>query len=220
MARHYCQKCTKPEAACICQYLNPQANSLAVLVLQHPDEAMKAIGTAKLIALGLAKSKVLTALHTLHISEQEVRSLLSGFSCSAPLLIYPQVLSDDQPHYVYDFEKERFTSLALQKRYDSIILLDGTWRNTRELLHCNSWLKKLPTLNLANVGASRYRIRQAKQAGALATIEAVSHALAVLDASFYAEKLLKPFEKMIEFQIAKMGRRVYQNNYLRDSKND
>ncbi len=210
MTRRYCQQCSKPETACLCQYLSPQNNSIAVIILRHPDEETKAIGTAKLASLGLSKSKVVTSLE---ISEAEVADLLTVFSCSDPLFIYPQALSDDYPHYVYDFEKERFTSSALYKHYDSIILLDGTWRNTRELLHRNVWLKNLATLNLVNVGESRYRIRQAKQKGALATIEAIALALVLLDNSFNASKLLKPFEKMIEFQIDKMGQDVYQNNY-------
>ncbi|MFT6030851.1 MAG: DTW domain-containing protein YfiP [Oleiphilaceae bacterium] len=210
MARHYCQKCTKPEKACICKWLSPQANSIAVLVLQHPDEQKKAIGTAKLVTLGLINSKVLTSLQ---VAENEVLNILGKLSCSQPLLIYPQSLNDEQLHYVYDFEKERFTSLPLQKAYDSIILLDGTWRNSRELLHYNTWLKQLPTLNLKNIGESRYRIRQAKQAGALATIEAVSKVLGLLEESFKSKKLLLPFEKMIEYQIEKMGLEVYQQNY-------
>ena len=212
MARLYCQKCTKPEKVCICKWLSPQSSSIAVLVLQHPDEETKAIGTARLVALGLTKSHVLTSLQ---VTEIEVLSILGKFSCSQPLLIYPQSLNDEYPHYVYDFEKERFTSFPLQKDYDSIILLDGTWRNTRELLHCNAWLKKIPTLNLKNVGERGYRIRQAKKAGALATIEAASHALALLDSSFKSEKLLQPFGKMIEHQIEQMGIGIYQQNYLK-----
>jgi DTW domain-containing protein YfiP len=211
MTRRYCHQCTKPQVACLCQYVSPQNNSIAVIILRHPDEESKALGTANLVCLGLRKSKVLTSLE---ISEAEVVNLLSLFSCSDPLLIYPRALKDNCPHYEYDFEKATFTSTSLKKQYDSIILLDGTWRNTRELLHRNVWLKSLPTLNLLNAGVSRYRIRQAKQVGALATIEAVAHALALLDSSFNAKKLLKPFERMIEFQIEKMGPNIYQNNYL------
>jgi DTW domain-containing protein YfiP len=217
MARSYCQQCSKPESACLCQYLSPQANGITVIILQHPDEKMKAIGTAKLVVLGLIKSKILT---TIELNEAELRHTLTEFTCLEPLLIYPQSLSNAVSHYVYDFEKERFTSLPLQKSFDSIILLDGTWRNTRELLHRNPWLKNLPTLNLANLVKSNYRIRQAKKTGALATIEAVSYVLALLDNNFQPEKLLKPFEKMIEFQIEKMGQDVYQNNYLANNKNN
>lgn len=214
MARRYCQHCSKPEAACLCPFLSQQNNSIAVIILRHPDEAPKSLGTATLVSLGLKKSDVLTSLE---ISETEVLNLLAAFSCSKPLLIYPQSLNNSSLHYVYDIEKKSFISPSLGKAYDSIILLDGTWRNTRELLHRNKWLKNLATLNLENAAKSRYRIRQTKQEGALATIEAVAYGLTLLDGSFNAGQLLKPFEKMIEFQIEKMGHDVYQKNYLRNN---
>ena len=56
MARNYCQKCTKPEAACVCQWVRYQTNSIAVLVLQHPDEELKAIGTARLFGFNLMQN--------------------------------------------------------------------------------------------------------------------------------------------------------------------
>jgi len=215
MARTYCQRCKKPEQVCLCSYLDPQENAKAVIILRHPDEKSKALGTASLVEFGLSRATIVDALYSHH---QDIRDLLLRFSCTEPLLIYPEPLSEEYPHYVYDFEKDRFTSLALQKAYDSIILLDGTWRNTRELLHCNSWLKQLPSLSLVNLGQSRYRIRQAKQEGAVATIEAVAFALSLLDETFQADKLIKPFEKMIEFQIERMGQSVYQANYLNKNK--
>ena len=98
-------------------------------------------------------------------------------------------------------------------RFDAVILLDGTWRNTREILHKNTWLHTLPTMALKNVGASRYRIRKAPQENALATIEAVSKLLSVLDKKFDQDIFLKPFNRMIDAQIAKMGDAVYQRNY-------
>tara|TARA_R110002073_G_scaffold68921_3_gene171101 strand:+ start:13157 stop:13810 length:654 start_codon:yes stop_codon:yes gene_type:complete len=216
MARQYCSKCSKPHLACICSYLSPQDNAIAVLVLQHPDEKNKAIGTAKIVELGLARSCVISAIT---ISDAYIRNKLKECACSKPLLIYPSPLNERVSHYIHDFEKDHSIATHLKKRYDSIILLDGTWRNTRELLHCNPWLKALSTLQLVNAGESRYRIRQAQQAGALATVEAVSKVLVLLDQHFQSEKLLQPFEKMIEFQIKQMGVDVYQNNYLNNKKN-
>ena len=103
---------------------------------------------------------------------------------------------------------------TIASRFDSIILLDGTWRNTREILHKNEWLQSLPTIELKNVEKSRYRIRKSSQENALATIEAVSKLLKALDQSFDEHLFLKPFDQMIDAQIAKMGEAVYQRNYL------
>lgn len=211
MTRRYCTRCGKAESACICSWIKPQANSIAVLVLQHPDEHNKAIGTARLVEYGLERAKVITGLH---FDQAEIMAQLSALSASRPVLLYPKALAESLPHFVLDFETEHFSVPPLLNAYDSLILLDGTWRNTRELVHVNSWLNTLPTLGLEHSENSRYRIRQANKTGALATIEAVSKVLSVLDANHKVDQFLLPFEKMIEFQIAKMGQVVFQKNYL------
>ena len=214
MSRRYCKHCHKPEAACLCRWIAPQDNRLPVLVLRHPDEQKHAIGTARLIELGLKLAKVETQLT---FERQRITSQLQLWSVSRPLLIYPKSLSPDVPHFTLDFETEHFTPQTLLNQFDSLILLDGTWRNTRELLLNNEWLRTLPTLAIKHNTNSRYRIRQASQEGALATIEAVSEVLRVLDERFQAERFLLPFEKMIDYQIAKMGRDVYLKNYSQES---
>lgn len=180
-------------------------------MLQHPDEKNKAIGTASIIALSLKNAHVISSVAIL---ESEVNKRLAEMSCKQPLLVYPKALNNKAKHYVHDYEKDHSISKHLKNTYDSIILLDGTWRNTRELLLCNAWIKSLPTLQLNNAGESQYRIRQAHTPGALATVEAASKVLELLDPVFQPEKLLRPFEKMIEFQIKKMGVNTYQTNYL------
>lgn len=213
MSRCYCKHCYKPEPACLCCWVSPQSNRLPVLVLRHPDETHHAIGTARLIELGLQRSRVETVLA---LEQERFSDLLQQWSVSRPILVYPAALSPDVPHFKLDFETEHFTPPALLNEYDSLILLDGTWRNTRELLLNNGWLKSLPTLAIKQATVSRYRIRQATKEGALATIEAVSQVLSVLDDHFQAERLLLPFEKMIDYQISRMGRDVYKKNYSQE----
>ena len=217
MPRRYCKQCEKPESACLCSWVLPQDNRLPVLVLQHPDELQHAIGTLSLIKLGLQRSWVETSLV---LERERFVELLRQWSVARPILVYPTALDADVPHFTLDFETEHFTLPSLLNEFDSLILLDGTWRNTRELLINNSWLKSLPTLAIKHDSASRYRIRQACQKGALATIEAVSLVLNVLDEQFKAERLVLPFEKMIDYQIDRMGRDVYKKNYSQARESD
>ena len=64
------------------------------------------------------------------------------------------------------------------------------------------------------VAPSRYRLRKAPQAGALSTIEAIVSALETLEAPAQFAALLRPFEALIEGQIAAMGEQTYQRNHL------
>lgn len=75
-------------------------------------------------------------------------------------------------------------------------------------------LAALPRVSLAEGMASRYRLRKAPGEGALSTIEAIAAALDELEAPRTHEALLKPFDALIEGQIAAMGEDTYRRNHL------
>ncbi|MFT7374368.1 MAG: DTW domain-containing protein YfiP [Oleiphilaceae bacterium] len=210
MSRQYCPKCHKAKSTCICQWLQVQSNQIPVLIFQHTNEQKKTLGTARLVELGLESVKVIS--NTV-MTKIECLQALSEFQASNPILLYAHKMVNSPFHIELDINHNASFSNEQAASFDSVILLDGTWRNTRELLHKNEWLHALPTIALKNVGESRYRIRKAAQENTLATIEAVANLLSVLDEKFNQEVLLKPFDKMIDTQIAKMGEAVYLRNY-------
>jgi len=210
MSRQYCPKCNKAKSTCICQWLQVQSNQTPVLILQHTDEIKKALGTARLVELGLESANVIS---NTTFTKTECLNALSVYSASNPILLYSQKMVNSPFHIELDLSIESLLPDSQASCFDSVILLDGTWRNTREILHKNEWLHALPTMALKNVGESRYRIRKASQENTLATIEATSKLLSVLDENFNQSVFLKPFDQMIEAQIAKMGEAVYRRNY-------
>ncbi len=46
-----CPRCLKPLALCICDSIAPIENRVSLLILQHPQEQDRALGTARLTAL-------------------------------------------------------------------------------------------------------------------------------------------------------------------------
>src|SRR6202012_1586452 len=46
-----CPHCHKPLPLCICDSITPIENSISLLILQHPQEQDRALGTARLTAL-------------------------------------------------------------------------------------------------------------------------------------------------------------------------
>ncbi|MCY1546873.1 DTW domain protein [compost metagenome] len=97
-----------------------------------------------------------------------------------------------------------------------LVVPDGTWRKARKLLHCNPSLAALPRVTLPSGAPSRYRLRKAPAADALSTIEAIVSALEILEAPARFEALLKPFDALIEGQIAAMGEETFRRNHQRD----
>lgn len=194
--RQRCPECTRPLAHCLCSLIPSLPSRTRILLLQHPDEAKHALNTARLVALGLQNAQMLIA---------ETFDDLEGYI--------------QQPGYracvLFPGEHVRLLS-AYQEGQQPLLLIvpDGTWRKARKILHCNPLLAALPRVTLPAGLSSRYRLRKAPDENALATVEAVTHALTALEPSVDFSPLLRPFEALIEGQIQAMGAEVYQRNHV------
>jgi len=79
--------------------------------------------------------------------------------------------------------------------------------------HLNPQLAALPRVCLPAGLSSRYLLRKAPGEGALATIEAIAAALELQEAPQRFDALLRPFDALIEGQIAAMGEDTYRRNH-------
>ena len=154
MSRSLCQRCERPLATCLCATLPapPQAHRTELLILQHPAEAGHAKNTAALLTLGLQRARLL-------------RGEVFDASLAGPgtALLYPG-------------EGAAVPAGDLNR----LILLDGSWRQSRRLLAANPWLAALPRVSLSEQ-PGRYAIRRAHRPGQLSTLEAGLHALTLLE---------------------------------------
>jgi len=166
-----------------------------VLLLQHPSEVNHALNTARLAALGLNNAQLVVG----EVFE-DLPTLLNVPGYQARLL-FPA--DDAQPLKVYVPEDQPLL----------LVVPDGTWRKARKLLHLNPLLAALPRVTLAEGAVSRYRLRKAPGPGALSTVEAIVQALEVLESPASFAPLLKPFDALIDGQIAAMGPDVFNRNH-------
>ena len=193
--RALCPRCLRPQSACLCAWIRPTAHPTEVLILQHPMEVQEAKGTARLLHLSLARSRLVTGEQ---FAPAELQALLSGpfeplepASAVAPqaVLLYPDMPQDralgwPAPRALTPGDLHNPAGLRL-------VVLDGTWRKSRKMLHLNPLLQHLPRLALAQLPASRYRIRKARQLHQLSTLEACCAALAQL------QNDAEPFEPLL-----------------------
>ena len=124
-------------------------------------------GTARLLHLSLPGSRLL-------VGEQFDAAELTG-ALAGPrrnILLYPP--TPDSP------DVELLSELHEPLGAVRLVVLDGTWRKSRKMLHLNPLLAPLPRLLLHDLPASRYAIRKAHRAGQLSTLEATVLALAPL----------------------------------------
>lgn len=182
-----------------------------VLILQHPLEVHEAKGTARLLHLSLPHSRMVTGER---FDDSALQPLLTApfgatDAATAPrqaLLLYPEAPQDAtlgiatppplNPAWLQSPERLR------------LVVLDGTWRKSRKMLHQNPLLQQLPRLPLRELPASRYRIRTARQPHQLSTLEATCAALAQLEGHPRRfEPLLGAFDRFVAQQAAWQGRR-------------
>ena len=195
MSRPQCPHCLRPTAHCLCPLIPRLDSRTRVLLLQHPSEVNHALNTARLAALGLVNAQLVVG----EVFEN-LQGLLNPPGYQARLLFPAE---DAQPLQAYTPSDEPLL----------LVVPDGTWRKARKLLHLNPLLAALPRVTLAEGAVSRYRLRKAPGPGALSTVEAIVQALQVLEAPTSFEPLLKPFEALIDGQIAAMGDEVFQRNH-------
>ena len=210
MRRAICGRCLRPQSACICAWIRPVLpgpESVEVLILQHPLEVNEAKGSARLLHLSLANSRMLTG----EVFDESV--LTSGAGAGADnlarlkhnILLYPALPGDAR---LQGTEASKSSVLAEAHSIAApnlrLIVIDGTWRKSRKMLCLNPWLQRLPRLALQDMPASSYRIRKAHKADQLSTLEATCAALAQLerDVEKY-QPLLQAFEGFVAEQMAR-----------------
>lgn len=195
MSRPQCPRCLRPTTHCLCALIPSLDSRTRVLLLQHPSEVNHALNTARLAALGLMNAQLVVG----EVFE-DLPTLLNPPGYQARLLFPAE---EAQPLQAYSPSDEPLL----------LVVPDGTWRKARKLLYLNPLLAALPRVTLAAGSVSRYRLRKAPGPGALSTVEAIVQALQVLEAPQSFEPLLRPFEALIEGQIAAMGEAVFQHNH-------
>lgn len=203
LRRTACAQCLRPQSTCICQWIRPTAHQVEVLVLQHPLEVDQAKGSARLLCMSLAHSRLVTGET---FDEAELNALLTqpGWGQAAdalprqPVLLYPATPLHPEPTWPVVGVPAPTDPHRLR-----LVVLDGTWRKSRKMLHQNPVLQTLPRLALCNLPPSHYRIRKAHRPDQLSTLEATCAALAQLEGDADAfEPLLQAFDGFVAQQMA------------------
>lgn len=184
--RAFCYRCHKAARTCVCGLVARVDNRTPVLVLQHPRERTHALGTLRLVALGLSRARIEVAWDAGLVEDARPAWVPPGAA-----LLYPGPGSRD------------VRSLGPAERPAALVVLDGTWHTARTLHRDKRWLRELPTVHLSPDAPSRYRIRREPSARHLSTVEAIVQALAALEPDTPGlDSLLTAFDAMIDAQLA------------------
>lgn len=196
-----CPHCQKPVPLCICDSIEPVDSKVELLILQHPQEQDRALGTARVAARHFENAQVRVGLSWPSLSKILGRTVDPArwailYLGSAKVSDYDtdlDILAIDRKGQAEVNQK------ALLRDIEGVILLDGTWSQAKALWWRNAWMLKCQRVILGPAAPSLYgKLRKEPRKDGLSTIEAAGMVLSALQKRpQIAEALNASFERML-----------------------
>lgn len=191
-----CSRCEKSPELCVCESIRPLKTRLHVLILQHPQEPDKDLGSARLAHLALPNSTLKIGLSWPNLkaalgkeavpSRWAVLYLGSGAKLNGPPPTKMPILQ------FVDKKGMMLDQPISAKDLDGIVVLDGTWSQAKALWWRNAWLLKLRRVVLNSPNKSLYKeLRKEPRRECLSTIESIAETLQALNESAETSNALK-----------------------------
>ncbi len=207
-----CIVCKKPADLCVCSAIEKISTKTKILILQHPQEPDKELGSATILHAALPNSKLIVGLSWPNLAKacgetvdaknwgvlflggkQESREKLEGNDTVVQILA------------------RKGAEHAVTPTLEGVIVLDGNWRQAKAMWWRNAWLLKLQRVVLNPRSLSLYgKLRREPRKESISTLEAVALCLSHLENDPSIENILsKPFELLLE-KYRTSGRRAPQ----------
>lgn len=162
-----CQRCWILQAHCICAEVPTVPTRTEVLVVRHERESWKSTGTARIAALAMPNLRILDFGEDAEPALSALPSEVAGGSH----LLFP---TDASAPFV-DVKR--------------LVVIDGTWRQTRRMYTKLPALHGVPKLALPEKQTKVLRLRESKFEAGRSTLEAIAEAIALLEGEDVAAPL-------------------------------
>src|SRR5580698_5047098 len=202
LATPECPHCRKPTALCVCEGVKPIKSRLDLLILQHPQEQDRALGTARLAALHFERAVLKIGLSWPSLSKALGRPvadpsrwaiLYLGSAKATDLDTTEEVIAINRKGEMAEHQR------AILREIEGVVLLDGTWSQAKALWWRNAWMLKCQRVILGPTQPSRYgKLRREPRRDGLSTIEAAAMLLSAIEKRpDIAATLHASFERML-----------------------
>lgn len=185
-----CQRCYQKERLCLCAELPRVETAARFVVLRHTLEGFKSTNTARYAELALPHSQILAYDAVTHALDGP---LALGRAC----LLFPGGDASPPPGV------------------DTVVVLDGTWRQVRKMCRRLPQLAALPRWTVRAPQALGPRLRHSPDATQLSTLEAIAQAVEALEGEAKAEKLRRLHTLVVERTLIGRGAIPYPEPFKR-----
>ncbi|MBN2722737.1 MAG: DTW domain-containing protein [Deltaproteobacteria bacterium] len=183
-----CNLCLRPTDQCICDKVEKINNHIHVLILQHPQEKLKLLNSAKLCEMTLSSSTLKTGLSWRNLSDA------LGFEAKPSRWGVLYLGKDAEALKAFTYIDRRKKEILPPLEVDGIIALDGSWSQAKTLWWRNSWLLKCNKIILKPEFTS---LRNQAKANGLSTAEAIALALGELESVSIQNSLISQYSTLI-----------------------
>jgi DTW domain-containing protein YfiP len=213
-----CTRCLKQPDLCVCASIRPLTSRLHVLILQHPQEPDKHLGSARLAHLSLPNSSLKIGLSWPNLKKASGREQAQPSRWAVLYLgsgikgktYSPKAAADAIEQRLQFVSKAGAPTPPPEEPLEGVIILDGTWCQAKTLWWRNAWLLKLRRVVLTPKGRSLYReLRKEPRRECLSTIESIAECLTALGEPAEVETGLKSlFAELLEKQRTRQRARA------------
>ena len=191
--REYCYDCNRVKEACVCMYISEIKTETKFILLMHPKEYRKTKNNSgKMTVKSLPNSKIIVGID--FSQNIEINALIKNNDC---YVLYPSENS-------INLNKQ-----SIKGKKDIVIfIIDSTWACSKKMLRFSPNLDSLAKISFTHNLESNYQFKKQPNKYCLSTIESTLCILKLLNEQKIEniekrslEKFLKPFEKMVEYQI-------------------
>ncbi|MGH1370943.1 MAG: tRNA-uridine aminocarboxypropyltransferase [Cellvibrionaceae bacterium] len=196
-----CEFCQLGLKTCICEWRKARCSELQFVLIMHRDEVYKPTNTGRLIA-DVFPHQCQAFLWNRTQPDEALLALLNDRNRHCQL-VFP---AGEQE--LREVHHRPLKPQTVNAPINTIVLLDGTWKQARKMYSQAKWMKHLPLLDLSSTLKNseqdwgNYRVRQACEEGQLATAEAAALALAANREIRASEHLLNYFSVFNEHYVA------------------
>jgi DTW domain-containing protein YfiP len=197
-----CPRCLKPLPLCICDAITPIENRISLLILQHPQEQDRALGTARVAVLQFKNAMLKIGLSWPSLSKALGRPIADPSRWAVLYLGSAKVSDLDSNRDIVAVNRKgevEDDQRGILKAIEGVVVLDGTWSQAKALWWRNAWMLKCQRVILGPARPSRYgKLRREPRVDGLSTIEAAGMLLSGLEKRpEISETLDATFERML-----------------------
>ncbi|XP_056393361.1 tRNA-uridine aminocarboxypropyltransferase 2 isoform X2 [Hyla sarda] len=191
--RALCARCSRPEKVCLCPFLpaHPLSVSTCLYIVQHPAEESRVLRTVPLLAACLPEDKCKVLIGR-RFGEERYPELAAICRKPGTFLLYPGA------------EAANLEELSLEDNHHphSLIIIDGTWSQAKDIFYKNSLFRLPKQVQLKTTISSQYVIRTQPTNTCLSTLECAAIGLSIMEKDTEIQQtILRPLQALCTFQL-------------------